>query len=70
MPKQKTNSKFDARTPKRVRVRISKPRRRITFKLDDWYANATHSIAVAKINPGARSSGQWIAAAQAKEPEE
>ena len=70
MPRETIRPKFDARTPKKVRSRIAKPSRRITFKTDDWYANATRSIAVASIGPGARSSGQWIAAAKAKESDE
>ena len=65
MPTEKINSKVDARRPKRVPVRISKPSRRVTFTLDDWYAKATRSIAVANVGPGARSSGQWIATAEA-----
>ena len=69
MSRKKPKSKFGARTPKKIRSRITKRSRRITFKMDDWYANATRSVAVANIGPGARSSGQWIATAQAKEPE-
>ena len=70
MPKATIRPKFEARTPNKVRSRNSKTARRITFRLDDWYANATRSISIANIGPGARSSGQWIAATQAKEVEE
>jgi hypothetical protein len=70
MPKETTSPKFVARTPKKIRSRITKRSRRVTFKLDDWYANATRSVSVASIGPGARSSGQWIAAAQERESEE
>jgi len=60
MGRDAANNKFGLQTPRKALRRTIKPRRGIRFEKDDWYANATSSIAITSRGRGARISSQWI----------
>ena len=70
MPRETANPKFGVRTPKPVRPRITKHRRRTTFEKDNWYATATRSIAIANTGRAARVGSQWITFVQPGEADD